>query len=133
LSDLGDFQKWQKLKHRFTNRTRRRTGTVSRAQDGIAFLTLNDPPANTYTYEMMQALDSAILRARMDEGVQVIVITGHGEKFFSAGANINMLANVTPNVQILLLPARQRNVIPARTNSQAGDCSNQRPLCWRRI
>jgi enoyl-CoA hydratase/carnithine racemase len=67
-----------------------------RAQDGIAFLTLNDPPANTYTYEMMQALDSAILRARMDEGVQVIVITGNGEKFFSAGANINMLANVTP-------------------------------------
>ncbi len=45
-----------------------------RAQDGIAFLTLNDPPANTYTYEMMQALDSAILKARMDEGVQVIVI-----------------------------------------------------------
>lgn len=67
-----------------------------RSQEGIAFLTLNDPPANTYTYEMMQALDSAILNARMDEGVQVIVITGDGEKFFSAGANINMLANVTP-------------------------------------
>jgi enoyl-CoA hydratase/carnithine racemase len=32
----------------------------------------------------------------MDEAVQVIVITGNGEKFFSAGANINMLANVTP-------------------------------------
>ena len=31
----------------------------------------------------------------MDEDVQVILITGHGEKFFSAGANINMLANVT--------------------------------------
>ncbi len=30
-----------------------------RAQDGIAFLTLNDPPANTYTHEMMLALDSA--------------------------------------------------------------------------
>jgi enoyl-CoA hydratase len=67
-----------------------------RAQDGIALLTLNDPPANTYTYEMMQALDKAILKARMDESVQVIVITGNGEKFFSAGANINMLANVTP-------------------------------------
>ncbi len=67
-----------------------------RAQDGIAFLTLNDPPANTYTYEMMQALDRWILTARMDENVQVIVITGKGEKFFSAGANINMLANVTP-------------------------------------
>ena len=67
-----------------------------RAQDGIAFLTLNDPPANTYTHDMMLALDSAILKARMDEGVQVIVITGNGEKFFCAGANINMLANVTP-------------------------------------
>ncbi len=64
--------------------------------DGIAFLTLNDPPANTYSYDMMQALDRAILEARMDESVQVIVITGNGEKFFCAGADIQMLANVTP-------------------------------------
>src|ERR1700682_1322263 len=67
-----------------------------RVEDGIAFLTLNDPPANTYSYEMMKSLDRAILTARMDESVQVIVITGNGEKFFSAGANIQMLANVTP-------------------------------------
>src|ERR1044071_8464838 len=45
---------------------------------------------------MMQSLDRATLTARMDETVQVIVITGNGEKFFSAGANIQMLANVTP-------------------------------------
>ena len=62
----------------------------------ICVLTLNDPPANTYSYEMMQQLDDAILKARMDESVQVIVITGAGEKFFCAGANIQMLANVTP-------------------------------------
>jgi enoyl-CoA hydratase len=67
-----------------------------RVQDGIAFLTLNDPPANTYTYEMMQSLDAAILEARMDESVQVVVLIGHGEKFFCAGANISMLAGVTP-------------------------------------
>src|SRR5882672_9754540 len=65
-------------------------------QDGIATLTLHDPPANTYTHEMMQELDACILAARMDETVQVIAITGSGEKFFCAGANINMLANVTP-------------------------------------
>ena len=65
-------------------------------QNGIAVLTLNDPPANTYTHEMMLALDSAILKARMDESVQVIVLTGNGEKFFCAGANINMLQSVTP-------------------------------------
>ena len=67
-----------------------------RAQDGIAVLTLNDPPANTYRYEMMQELDSSILAARMDESVNVIVITGKGEKFFCAGANIQMLSSVTP-------------------------------------
>src|SRR6266436_3858820 len=67
-----------------------------RTENGIAFLTLNDPPANTYSYEMMQLLDRAILTARMDQSVQVIVITGAGEKFFCAGANINMLANADP-------------------------------------
>jgi enoyl-CoA hydratase len=64
--------------------------------DGIALITLYDPPANTYSYEMMQQLDARILEARMDETVQVIVITGAGEKFFCAGANIQMLSEVTP-------------------------------------
>ena len=66
-------------------------------QDGIAVLTLNDPPANTYSYEMMKQLDHAVLTARMEEAVQVIVITGQGDKFFCAGADIQMLANVTPS------------------------------------
>jgi enoyl-CoA hydratase/carnithine racemase len=65
-------------------------------KDGVALITLNDPPANTYGYEMMQQLDRAILNARMDEAVQVIVITGKGEKFFCAGADIRMLSDVTP-------------------------------------
>jgi len=63
---------------------------------GVAVLTLNDPPANTYSYDMMQQIDARILEARMDESVQVIVLTGSGEKFFCAGANIQMLGNVTP-------------------------------------
>ena len=67
-----------------------------RAEVGIAILTLNDPPANTYSYEMMQELDRSILRARMDESVHVIILTGQGEKFFCAGANIQMLTSVTP-------------------------------------
>ena len=65
-------------------------------EKGVATLTLNDPPANTYSYEMLQQLDAAILRARMDESAQVIVLTGQGEKFFCAGANISMLNDVTP-------------------------------------
>jgi enoyl-CoA hydratase len=66
------------------------------AKDGIALIELNDPPANTYTYEMNRQLDDAILKARMDNDVYVIVLTGAGDKFFSAGANIKMLASVDP-------------------------------------
>ncbi len=64
--------------------------------DGVCTLTLDDPPANTYSYEMMQELDAAILQARMDTTVHVIVITGAGEKFFCAGANIGMLTDADP-------------------------------------
>jgi enoyl-CoA hydratase/carnithine racemase len=65
-------------------------------QDKIAVLTLDDPPANTYTHEMMAQLDAAIVRARFADHIEVIVITGAGEKFFCAGANIGMLNEVTP-------------------------------------
>jgi enoyl-CoA hydratase/carnithine racemase len=64
---------------------------------GVAMLTLRDPPANTYSYEMMQDLDAAILRARMDEAVHVLVVRGDGDKFFCAGADIRMLASATPS------------------------------------
>jgi len=65
-------------------------------RDGVAYLTLCDPPANTYTHQMMRQLDDAILLARFDEKVHVIVLTGLGEKFFCAGANINMLQTSDP-------------------------------------
>jgi enoyl-CoA hydratase len=67
-----------------------------RKEDGLAIVTLSDPPANTYSYDMMRQLDAAILDARMDDAVHVIVLTGAGEKFFCAGANIQMLQTVTP-------------------------------------
>jgi enoyl-CoA hydratase/carnithine racemase len=67
-----------------------------RNEQGIAVIEMDDPPANTYTYEMMRQLDDAILQARMDDGVHVIVLRGAGEKFFSAGASIPMLAKVDP-------------------------------------
>jgi enoyl-CoA hydratase/carnithine racemase len=67
------------------------------AEDGVGVVTLDDPPANTYTYEMMRQLDEAILEARFDEDVHVLVLRGAGEKFFSAGANIQMLQESDPH------------------------------------
>ena len=75
--------------------------------EGVLVLELSAPPANTYSYEMMKVLDSAVLEARMDESVHVIVITGGrpaaaepGKKpapeFFCAGADIKMLQSANP-------------------------------------
>jgi enoyl-CoA hydratase/carnithine racemase len=66
-------------------------------EGGVATLTLRDPPANTYSYEMMLELDQAILRARMDDQVHVLVVTGEGDRFFCAGADIKMLESAKPS------------------------------------
>ena len=65
-------------------------------QDGVASLTLTNPPANAYSYEMMLQLDRHILDARMDDGVHVILVTGTGDRFFCAGADIAILQTMTP-------------------------------------
>ncbi len=56
----------------------------------------DDIGPNTYTHEMMRDIDEAVVRARFDDDVAVILLTGRGEKFFSAGASIQMLDSVTP-------------------------------------
>lgn len=72
-------------------------GLVSTRRRGrVRWLTLCCPPANSYSYEMMQDLDAAVLEARFDEETDVIVLSGAGERFFCAGADIAMLDRVTP-------------------------------------
>lgn len=67
-----------------------------RKEGHVAIFELDDPPANTYTHEMMRQLDDCILRARFDGDIHVIILRGAGEKFFSAGANIKMLNEADP-------------------------------------
>ncbi len=75
---------------------------INFSKDGhVGVIEIDDPPANTYTHEMMRQLDEAILDARFDADVEVIMLIGKGEKFFSAGANIAMLNNVTPEFKYM--------------------------------
>ncbi len=66
-----------------------------RTDAGVAVIEMNDPPANTYTYEMNRQLDEAILRARMDNDVHV-----RRSEHQDAGLGRS-------NLQVLLLPARE--------------------------
>ncbi len=68
-----------------------------RSESGIAVLELDNPPANTYSHDMMRQLDDAILRARFDTQVHVVVLRGAGDRFFCAGADIAMLREAGPD------------------------------------
>lgn len=67
-----------------------------RTSDGVARITLTNPPANCYSHDMMRELDEAIVTARFDPNVHVIVLDSEGEKFFCAGADIAMLKDADP-------------------------------------
>ena len=58
----------------------------------------NDRSPNTYTHEMMRDIDEAVVRARFNDDVTCIVLTGNGASFFSAGASIqgDYLARANP-------------------------------------
>jgi enoyl-CoA hydratase/carnithine racemase len=71
--------------------------------EGVMVLELRNPPANTYSYEMMRELDAHMLDARMDESVHVLMLTGappsdakRPTEFFCAGADIEMLQKSAP-------------------------------------
>ena len=64
-----------------------------RKVDGILVLELNNPPANTYTHEILRELDEMLLDARFDENTHVIVLTGRLNHFFSAGGDLKVLVN----------------------------------------
>lgn len=58
-----------------------------------ALLTLANPPANTFTRENLAALKQRVLQLNAERDIYALVITGQGEKFFSAGADLKQFAN----------------------------------------
>ncbi len=53
-----------------------------------AFLTIDNPPANTWTPDSLRSLEALLAELNADRSVYAAVLTGAGEKFFSAGADL---------------------------------------------
>ncbi|HVJ38453.1 MAG TPA: enoyl-CoA hydratase [Stenotrophomonas sp.] len=63
-------------------------------RDGhVAIVTLNNPPANTWTVHSLAALRDLVKALDADPQVYALVITGEGAKFFSAGADLKQFAS----------------------------------------
>src|SRR5580692_7445183 len=61
--------------------------------DSVAQIVLNNPSANTFTGEGLDQLRAVIGKLNDDKNVRAVVITGAGEKFFSAGADLKQFAD----------------------------------------
>lgn len=61
--------------------------------DNTLLLTINTPPANTWDAENLSALARVIEQAESQSDIYAIVVTGSGEKFFSAGADLKLFAS----------------------------------------
>ena len=69
---------------------------VYEKRDGIAFVTFNRPKVlNALNRKTIEELQHALLDARDDGAVRVVILTGSGDKAFVAGADINELAQQT--------------------------------------
>ncbi|WP_367990062.1 enoyl-CoA hydratase [Vibrio sp. NTOU-M3] len=74
----------------------------SRIEGHVAVITMNNPPANTWTAESLMALKQLILSLNKDRNVYALVLTGQGEKFFSAGADLNLFASGDKSVAVTM-------------------------------
>ena len=57
-----------------------------------AFITLDNPPANTWTPEGLRTLEKLVADLNEDRDIYAAVLTGTGGKFFSAGADLKSFA-----------------------------------------
>ncbi|MCG9963806.1 MAG: enoyl-CoA hydratase [Shewanella sp.] len=66
---------------------------VERIEGHTAILTMNNPPANTWTAQSLQALKAKVLELNANNDIYALVLTGEGNKFFSAGADLKLFSD----------------------------------------
>ncbi|HEX2440214.1 MAG TPA: enoyl-CoA hydratase-related protein [Methylomirabilota bacterium] len=57
-------------------------------EDGFAVITLNRPPANAISEELIRELNAALNELRDDATVRALIITGAGDRIFCGGADL---------------------------------------------
>jgi enoyl-CoA hydratase/carnithine racemase len=69
------------------------SGLALERRGHTAIVTLTNPPAHTWTETSLGALTRLVRELDADRSIYALVITGAGEKFFSAGADLKLFAD----------------------------------------
>lgn len=67
-----------------------------------ALITIDNPGANTFDTESLPALKDLVGKLNDDKNIYALVITGKGEKFFSAGADLKLFADGDPKTALAM-------------------------------
>jgi enoyl-CoA hydratase/carnithine racemase len=62
-------------------------------REHTALVTFNNPPAHTWTAQSLADLRDLVVKLNQDKAIYALVLTGGGDKFFSAGADLNVFAD----------------------------------------
>jgi len=68
-------------------------GLLVEVVEHTAVITFDNPPAHTWTAQSLKKLRNLVLELNKDNDIYALVLTGGGDKFFSAGADLNVFAD----------------------------------------
>ncbi|MBE7214250.1 enoyl-CoA hydratase [Shewanella benthica] len=69
------------------------TVLIEKIVGNTAVITMSNPPANTWTAQSLQLLKQKVEALNDNPQIYALVITGEGDKFFSAGADLKLFAD----------------------------------------
>ena len=69
---------------------------LTERSNGVAVITLNRPEKlNALSYPLVRELDEALSQYEADEDIKAVILTGAGDRAFSAGADIHEMAGLS--------------------------------------
>ncbi len=89
---------------------------LCRIEDGVAVVTLNNPPLNVVTLELTRQLDATLDRLAADPAARVLVLTGAGERAFCAGSDIKEFPELAASGQVIDRKMRKENEVYSKVD-----------------
>ena len=106
------------------------TRTLER-EDSFAVVTLNRPPANAISEQLVRDLNAALNSVENDDSVRAVIITGAGDRIFCAGADL--ASAFAGGGRRLVHPRREQRGPEDRAVRETGHRRNQRARARRRL
>ena len=79
-------------------------------EGGVGYITLNNPPANSYDLSFMEELGESVDAAAGDDGARAVILRSASERFFSAGADIKAFNENTTEKNMEMIRTAHENL-----------------------